>query len=145
VHCRAYEQNLIKDLPVKERKIKIKHRFLNYLVPLTPDNKTLLKKRTSGIWSGLYEFPLIEADRQLDKAALLSEKHYLEQWENSVAKISLFNPNPMVHKLSHQHLHTQFWLVELTHSDNRMVSWESVENYPVPRLIDKFLESYRNK
>ena len=61
IDCKAYNSNSVENYPVKKKKIKLKDRFLNYVVVVTNDNKTQIKKRdSSGIWKNLYEFPLIE-------------------------------------------------------------------------------------
>ena len=66
--CLALQQNKIKSLPVKDKKIKLKKRFFNYLVLVSSDEKTILNLREGkGIWQGLYEFPLVESEKTIDK------------------------------------------------------------------------------
>ena len=140
--CVALEKNLIKELPVKEKKIKIKHRYFNFLVVFTDDNKTILEERKGkGIWQGLYQFPLIEASKNLDVKKLISSEEFTTLFPKETT-ISLFNKKEIVHKLSHQHLHTHFWIVKTTEVNQKTISWENIEKYPVPVLISKFLDSY---
>lgn len=140
--CVALQKNKIEHLPVKEKKIKIKHRFFNYLVIKTDDNKTILQERKGkGIWQGLYEFPKIESTSNINKKELISSKEFVELFPKQTT-ISLFNKEEIVHKLSHQHLHTQFWIVETKSHKLATISLKSVKKYPVPVLIANFLEKF---
>jgi A/G-specific adenine glycosylase len=142
--CEALRGGVPTDFPVKLRKPKVRERYFNYLVLRTPDNKTLMKKRQTGIWTGLYEFPLLEDEGPMDEVALVRHENFPDEFKDAPLKITLFNPEPWVHKLSHQHLNTWFWKIETTCSDADLIPWKSVENYPVPRLIDKFLQANGN-
>ena len=136
--CVAFEKDSIKELPVKEKKIKIKNRYFHYLIIITEDQKTVLELREGkGIWQGLYQFPLIELKDA--KAELLSSIEFQSLVpENS--KVTLMNPTPIIHKLSHQHLHTQFWKIEMTNFQDANIKLQDFSQYPVPVLIAKFIE-----
>ena len=140
--CVALGKKIIKELPVKEKKIKIKNRFFNFLVVITDDNKTILEKREGkGIWQNLYQFPLIETDKSINKKDLISIKEFNDLFSIETT-ISLFNKKEIIHKLSHQHLHTQFWIVEVNKLENATTLWKDVEKFPVPILIANFLEKF---
>jgi len=141
--CVALQKNLIDVLPVKEKKIKVKKRYFNYLVLKTKENKTILSERKGkGIWQGLYQFPLIESNKILNKEELISSKDFNKLFPND-ALISLFNKKDIVHKLSHQHLYTQFWVIETDEEKTANISWNEIESFPVPVLIANFLEAYK--
>lgn len=143
--CVALEKNLIKELPVKEKKIKVKNRYFNFLVIKTADEKTILSERKGkGIWQGLYQFPLIESETNINKDDLMASKEFTKLFPDETT-ISLFNKKEIVHKLSHQHLYTQFWIVETETSKKATINWSEIENYPVPVLIANFLEEYQPK
>ena len=142
--CIALEMKLIKDLPVKERRIKIKNRYFNYIVIHTSNNKTNLIKRKKGIWINLYEFPLIETITAIDEKKLIEHKLFNELFKNHPVTIKLFNKKDIVHKLSHQHIYTKFWIVTTDSSNNFSVSWDSINDYPVSALMDKFINQYKN-
>ena len=42
--CVAFEKKLTKELPVKEKKIKVRKRYFNFLVIKTDDHKTIILK-----------------------------------------------------------------------------------------------------
>jgi A/G-specific adenine glycosylase len=142
--CIAFEKKQIDQLPVKLKKTKVRNRYFNYLVVLSSDGKTILNQRTQkGIWQNLYEFPLIESESiSNEKKILTTEEFKNYKFENF--DLSLYNKTPIVHKLSHQHLHTQFWILEIQNDRNSNINWEEIDNYPVPVLIANFLKSFRH-
>ncbi len=143
--CVALEKKLTRELPVKEKKIKVKKRYFNFLVIKTNDNKTILSERKGkGIWQGLYQFPLIESDKTINKNELISSDEFIDLFPSETT-ISLFNQKEIVHKLSHQHLCTQFWVIETEKSSTIQIKWSDIEKYPVPILIANFLEAYQHK
>lgn len=142
--CVALSKKLIKELPVKEKKLKVKNRYFNYIVIQTKDDKTKIIKREKGIWLNLYEFPLIETINEIDESCLMSHELFNELFKTMSTTVKLFNKEVMVHKLSHQHIYTKFWLVNTEASANFSLSWDAVKKYPVSALIDNFLTQYKN-
>ena len=121
--CVALEKKLTKELPVKEKKIKVRKRYFNFLVVKTDDQSTILSERKGkGIWQGLYQFPLIESEKTSIRNELVSSEEFIKLFPNETT-ISLFNKKEIVHKLSHQHLHTQFWIVETATSSEAKIKW----------------------
>ena len=143
--CVALEKNRIKELPVKEKKVKVKKRYFNYLVIVTSDGKTMVsEKKGKGIWQGLYQFPLIETNKNISINELISKDEFVNLFPFN-SSISLFNKKEIVHKLSHQHISTKFWIVETEKSQEIKIKWAEIEKYPVPVLIAKFLEAFSTK
>ncbi|MEN8776233.1 MAG: A/G-specific adenine glycosylase [Polaribacter sp.] len=143
--CVALEKKLTKELPVKEKKIKITKRYFNFLVIKTDDHNTILKERKGkGIWQGLYQFPLIETKNISNQREIVASEEFQNLFPAETT-LSLFNKKEIIHKLSHQHLYTQFWIVETSSLKEASISWENIEDYPVPILIANFLKEYRLK
>lgn len=141
--CLALQKKKIKELPVKEKKLKVRKRYFNYLVPISTDGKTTLNKREGkGIWQNLYEFPIIESEFTLDKDAVLSHEIFTNLFTDDTLDVKLFNQKEIVHKLSHQHLYTRFWVVEIGGENDLKIDWKKIHDFPVPRLIDTFIEEY---
>lgn len=139
--CKALQDNNVSQLPVKIKKGKIKNRYFNYLVFLDQKNNTLMEQRTGkGIWQNLYQFPLLESNNRiiLDEV----EKYVLDRF-GETEKIHLYNPEAVVHKLSHQHLITHFWIIEKTNLGDTAVSIEEARQFPVPVLIAQFMERFK--
>ena len=142
--CVALSKKQIKELPVKEKKIKIRHRYFNYLVIQTENNTTKLVKREKGIWLNLYEFPLIETLAEIDEKELIAHNEFNLLFKKLTTSIKQFNNELIVHKLSHQHIHTKFWIVNTVASNDFQLSWETITKYPVSTLIDNFLIQYKS-
>ncbi len=142
--CVALQKNSIENLPVKINKTKIKNRFFNYLVVLdAKDNSILNQRKGKGIWQNLWEFPLLESVKELGEDQVkkqLPAKIDLKK----LKKIYRFNDAIIVHKLSHQHLYTTFWILHLTTDFKEGISWNQLEEYPVPVLIADFIKTFKN-
>jgi A/G-specific adenine glycosylase len=140
--CVAFEKKLTKELPVKEKKIKVRNRYFNFLVIKTDDQKTILTERKGkGIWQGLHQFPLIERTESIDQKEIIASEEFIALFPEETT-ISLFNKKEIVHKLSHQHLYTQFWIVETKKLKNANIRWKNIQDFPVPVLIANFLEAF---
>ena len=143
--CFALEKKLTKELPVKEKKIKVRKRYFNFLVIKTKNDRTILSERKGkGIWQGLYQFPLIESDKTINEEELILSEDFTNLFPSKTT-LSLFNSKETIHKLSHQHLRTQFWIIETKNSPEINIKWSEIEKYPVPILIANFLEAYQDK
>ena len=142
--CSAFRSNRVSELPVKRAKPKIRKRYFNYLmVRSNKTDKVLLKKRhMQDIWQNLYEFPLIEIENAygIDESKLNTELDKLLAGKDYEAV--LFNEKEVVHKLSHQHIHTRFWIVNTENELDEGIPATSVTSYAVPVLISDFLEEY---
>ncbi len=140
--CIALKEQSIKDLPVKEKKVKVKKRYFNYLVLVSEENETVMLERTGkGIWQGLYEFPLIEATKSINLTELRSHPELIN-WMETAKEITVYNEKEIVHKLSHQHLYTTFWIVKPTKIKPQKIKWSQVHQLPVPILIANFLKEF---
>ncbi len=142
--CVAFQQLKVTGLPVKIKAKPVKIRHFNYMVLLSNNERTILQQCTAkGIWHKLYQFPLIETSEVITISNL--KKHpqfqtFLEKLD--IETISLFNEKPIIHKLSHQHLHTHFWIVEIAEETETTIPISEVKNYPVPVLIANFVSAF---
>lgn len=115
--------------PVKAKKIKTRNRYFHFLI-YTENNDTFIEKRTGkGIWENLYQFPLIE---------LNSSEERIRSSENKTKESTT-----IIHKLSHQKLHCVFHHFNEfpKHIEKNWVKIKvsSIQDYPLPRVIDKYL------
>ena len=130
--CKAFNSNSVENYPVKKKKIKVKDRFLNYVVVVTNDNKTQIKKRdSSGIWKNLYEFPLIETKIETSAKQISKELDLNLKDLSSVKKIN--------HRLSHQLLHITFFVYKVDYKLDDLVDINTLASYPFPMPINKFI------
>lgn len=144
-NCIAFEKKLVKELPVKERKLKVKKKYFNFFVFVTKDRKTIFEERRgNGIWQGLYQFPLIETVKETHIEDLVNSSDFQALVPKN-ATIQLFNNNSIIHKLSHQHLFTKFWIIKTDHHDRATFNWDSLELFPTSVLIANFMKEFNSK
>ncbi len=142
--CVAFQQKKVTQLPVKIKSKPVKQRFFNYLVILSENERTVLQQRNGkGIWHKLYEFPLIETSKEIE----VSELQELPQFQDfsekmNIRNISLYNQEAVVHKLSHQHLNTRFWIIETLDETESSVAISEIESYAMPVLIANFVSEF---
>lgn len=139
--CEAYKNNTVGELPVKLKKLKVKKRHFNYIVILSENNSTLLQKRTGkGIWQELYEFPLVESTTEINEAQLKALKAFQElEKKYQLSEVTRYNETLVVHKLSHQHLYTRFWIASASAKIENSIAIKSVRDYAVPVLLQNFI------
>lgn len=141
--CKALEKNDIAALPVKLKALKAKKKYFNFIVILSENGKTILEQREgSGIWQNLYQFPLIESEKPIEISVIEDQLKALSILKNKTFSLSLYNEKEILHKLSHQHLYSKFWIVSLKDSLAHGISLNNIHDYPVPILIGNFIEQF---
>ena len=80
----------------------------------------------------------------------ISKELKLLNIENTLLKgvkfdYSLYNQKDKIHKLSHQHLHTKFWIVEVDKLPEHAISIKDLKKYPSPVLISDFIKDFNFK
>ncbi|MFD2916723.1 A/G-specific adenine glycosylase [Psychroserpens luteus] len=141
--CVALQQGTVSDLPVKLKKTKVTKKHFNFLVLISEDKKTVFEQRTTkGIWQNLYQFPLIESDKEINSEVFKSHPLVNDYFKTIDFSFSVFNPEPIIHKLSHQHLHTKFWIIEVKTLENEGIPISEVKTYPTPTLISNFIDTF---
>jgi A/G-specific adenine glycosylase len=140
-NCKAIQLDKVNELPLKLKKIKVTSKFFNFIVYLNGANKVVLEQRTTkGIWQNMYQFPLLETKEQTSYSRIVDHVSTILSEENP--EIYIYNETPLVHKLSHQHLNTTFWIVK---SNFKGLSWipiQDLKDYPVPVLINNFINEF---
>jgi A/G-specific adenine glycosylase len=142
--CVAFQQAKVSLLPIKVKKVKVKNRYLHYFVLIDKSKNTLLQKREGkGIWQNLYQFPLIETFAkqkyyQDDQLELLMAKHRI----TSDFEVDKWNDQPIFHKLTHQHLEINFWIVKLREGTNLDTSMSQIQDYPMPKVLQNFRDKF---
>lgn len=142
--CDAYKNKQVANLPVKLKKLKIKKRYFNYIVILSQEHQTILHQRTSkGIWQQLYEFPLVETQKEVDQSQLQEAPQCVEiLTANAIDCLTLYQEKSVIHKLSHQHLYTRFWIAQTKSKLPQGVPIEKIDHYAVPVLISNFISEF---
>nr|WP_297307410.1 A/G-specific adenine glycosylase [uncultured Flavobacterium sp.] len=136
--CYAFRNNKITDLPIKLSKTKVSNRFLNFLIYKDKHNFTILEQRTEkGIWQNLYQFPVIETSKTT------SLKEIESILNNKEAKITKLNFEEIIHKLSHQKLHINFWEINLNEIlDDRKIAVDELGKFAFPIVLWNFIKTH---
>lgn len=142
--CVALKEGKVDSLPRKQGKIKKRTRYFQYLVVKHKNEIAISKRTKKDIWQHLYEFPLIESDRNLREDEILefliSSKRISK--DSKVLKIS----NPIKHVLSHQDIFARFLEIDDPHFYSRnagkylFIKDDKLRDFAFPRLIESYLQ-----
>lgn len=145
-HCMAFAGNRVGELPVNDRKISIRNRYFHYFHIQHNGNTFLQKRNGSDIWKNLFEFPLIETPEPAD-FTLLEKTEPFRQLFHGLSSISIDHRLAIRHQLTHQAIHTLFYRIIIPGNipynppgEIFKIENEQLSEYPVSRLIHKYLE-----
>ena len=143
-HCLAFKNDLVSELPVKEKKIKIITRWFNYIV-IENNKRIYIHKRTgSDIWKNLHEFALIETDKKSSVKTILTKAEKESILDRDSYKVVSISP-VYTQQLSHQKIMGRFIKIvskkELAIPGFKAVSLKQLSKYAFPRFITAFFES----
>jgi A/G-specific adenine glycosylase len=137
--CRAFQEGMVNELPVKSKPAAKRKRWLNYFI-LKQGKHTFIRQRPAGdIWENLFEFYLHESDYAMSYEDLVDTAE-LTMPGSSVAQISEL----YVQQLSHQEIASRFILLSLP-ADHisidgyQLVLEEDLPQYAFPRIITRFM------
>lgn len=137
--CVALATSKIDNLPVNLSKIKVRKRYLHYLMLLDQHRNTRFVKRPNdGIWAGLYEFPMIETSSSRELTV-----NEIEYFLGQSASVTLLSADPMVHKLSHRYLEVRIYRVEVEDLFEPVVSMDEIDQYPTSTLMERLLQQFK--
>jgi A/G-specific adenine glycosylase len=147
-NCMAFLLDRVDELPVKRKKINIRSRRFYFFYIEYKGKMALQRRDQKDIWQGLYEFPMIEMERNgtLKSVLKLAEKNnWLHQNEYDVESCS---PS-FIQKLTHQRVKANFIHIRIKNDfllNGTSLKWQWVSQgrlggYSFPRIIRDFLES----
>jgi len=140
--CAAKNNELIDVLPYREKKIKIKSRYFNYLIIKNEKEIFIQKRTTNDIWKNLYQLPLIETQKSLKKDFQKAVSNHLGTNKFSIPSVS----EEISQMLSHRKIHFRFIEVELKDfktfslADFQKIKIKSLRKFAFPRTIHLVLE-----
>jgi A/G-specific adenine glycosylase len=143
--CVAYQSGQVNELPIKNLKIKTKERYFHYLIFKNTHQQLAMKKREGkDIWSGLYDFYLLEtAEKFIETEDLLHHAYFPKIDANfALAKESAVYQ----HNLTHQKIFAKFWHFDLD-AEVLGTHWQfygksEIDDLPKPILIANYLEKH---
>lgn len=142
--CLAYNENKVTQYPKKEGKQKVRNRYFNYFDINDGDYMFLHKRTHKDIWQNLYELPLVETEEEMSFEQIQKNRNFVRLFEKR-GVFRMTYEKQIKHILSHQIIYATFYKVEMSNvllgSDYIKIKKEDVEDYPVSRLIHKYIES----
>ena len=145
--CFAFANNSMDAFPVKTKKVNQRSRYFYYFViKLSEKNNDFiyLNKRTNNdIWENMYDFPLIESNKELNvKENVIPEISKILHHDNYIVKrIS----NIYKHLLTHQTIYAQFIDIVITVPliGNKFIKipFFEISKFPIPKLIDNYIKN----
>jgi A/G-specific adenine glycosylase len=141
--CHAFLHAEQDRLPVKQKKIRIRNRFLYYLV-LSAGAFVAIRQRTGrDIWQHLHEFILMEKDESMDQ----SDFNKLSNWGIQVKGEKLVAISEIyTHQLTHQKITSQFVHIRVENKipieGYHWVSKNKMKTLAFPRMISRYLDSH---
>ncbi len=142
--CFAFQHKMQKSLPVKSGKTKVRDRHFHYIVFKNQDHFFLKERVDKDVWSGLFDFALIEGTAGEDEVMAEIQKSF------DLSKPTLDDVSEsFIHILSHQKIHATFYMVSISDDAAKTVSKKSslkpysaeeVLNLPKPKLIVNYLQ-----
>lgn len=135
-YCISFKNDTISSRPVKTKKTKVRNRFFHYLIYKNDEGDTLISKRTEkDIWQNMYEFPLIETETS--------------ETPSEIVDHTVFSSEVRKHILSHQRIFAVFHHLDQLPKkiDSRYIQIKKseIQDYPLPRIIDRYLEDTSNE
>ena len=142
--CVAKKEGLMSLLPIKEKKLKKRTRYFNYLVLKHKDKRWIRRREKKDIWQKLYEFPLIETT-QVEEFSGLKNTAEWEYYCGEKAELQR-RSKPFSQQLTHQKIIAVFWEITvgardfLPESKIVEVKQENLRNFAFPKIIDLYLQ-----
>lgn len=141
--CYAFINDMINTLPVKEKAITRKSRWLYYLI-IEYNNKLYVRKRTGkDIWQNLNEFVLIETKKPVSVIALQKLQPFKNIF-NTITYNIISVSEIYKQQLTHQTITGQFIRIEIkkniTIKGYDLLSQKEISLLPFPKLITAYLK-----
>ncbi|MBN2595915.1 MAG: A/G-specific adenine glycosylase [Marinifilaceae bacterium] len=143
-NCFAYNNAQVDQFPIKSKQIKTKNRYFYYLFLSCKSRFLIEKRKKKDIWENLFQYPLIEYGNPISTDELLQTFEWKELFGNKELVIHSVSKN-VIHKLSHQNLHTKFIHIEMDIDKMKnecgylIINHSEISKYPFPKLIEDHL------
>lgn len=142
--CEVAHSERVLDFPVKEKKVRQKNRYMYFGIIRYQSRLYIEKREKADIWKGLYQFPCLDFYVKPLKQDLVA-KFYSTYHIDKGCKHGNFSKE-IVHVLSHQKIHAQFVEIRIEEELNKSrllsIDFSDIDNYAMPRLITRYLETY---
>lgn len=140
--CQAYINNSVEAHPVKEKKTKIRDRYMHYLLIRDEKSTWLEKRNEQDIWKNMYQLPLIESYDVLLPEQILQSEEWKKIFNDAQIEVRSIS-DEIIHLLSHRKIHAFFYEIQLIKGKvdypANPVFLKDIFNFAVPKLIENYL------
>lgn len=144
--CMAFSTQTVNILPKKEKRLKIKNRYLHYFFLWDGRQVMIEKRQNADIWKSLYQLPLIETAQATAAEEVLKTEAFLKIIQTQT--FHLKNITETTHKLTHRHLFITFYEIhipEIRTHHYLPVHLSEVHLYAFPQPIQKYVEALQER
>lgn len=154
--CNAFLTNRVSKLPVKTPKRKATDRWMYFYI-LRCEGEIILSRRDGqGIWRSLYLFPVMESSKEQSEEEICQKllHELMTQLSGGVNEGRPSGPTiiseisaPIRHQLTHLNIYARFIHISLSSLPSPLpehffrIPVAKLEDYPVPRLMERYMES----
>lgn len=144
--CVAYLNNIVNELPVKEKNIFRKNRWLYFLIAEYNGKVYVRKRGPKDIWENLYEFIREESTQAIPSDLIAGLVPFKKMLGNNKVEIIAVSKD-FRQKLTHQTIHGQFIHVRikkpLKADGYSIVDAKQLRKLPFPKLLATYLAENR--
>jgi A/G-specific adenine glycosylase len=143
-YCAAFQNKKVLYLPVKSKQTIIRKRWF-YYVRFHYRGKLAIRQRVEkDIWRNLFEFLLIESERELNEKEILKQLQKKGWLPRNGLNTKSFSP-VFKQQLSHQLIEGRIADLKMRHKpvlmyDAIWVSKEEIKNYAFPKFITQYIQ-----
>jgi A/G-specific adenine glycosylase len=143
--CEAFRKSFVHELPVKEKSLQKKNRWLYYFL-IEINEKVLIRKRVKkDIWQNLHEFVLLENPGPIGSS--FQSHPFLTDVFGDLPYHIYHISKLYKQQLTHQNIHSQFIVLKATKHVGILHSYELIgkdklERYAFPKIINQFMQEY---
>jgi A/G-specific adenine glycosylase len=147
LHCKAFSEGLVDELPVKAKRPDRKKRWFYYL-HVEKDGMVLVRERTGkDIWRNLNELYLVETHERKSLRDLQALPELLALTGGMPARSNQVTKEQR-QLLTHQEINGRFVLIEAAGQETppdgyRWVAREDLDTIPFPKFIASYLSEIR--
>jgi A/G-specific adenine glycosylase len=141
--CKARLHDEIEELPVRTKKQIVTKRWFYFLIPEFEKKLGINQRIEKDIWHNLYQFPVVETKKELDRAGIIREAEKKLQLRKKEYSIEIISP-VYQQKLSHQHIAGKFIKIKLKKKPNAnddfiWATRAGMRKYAFPKFINQYL------
>lgn len=140
--CEAFKKQFVNEVPVKQKVLRIRIRWLYYFFIESGDSVFIRKRETKDIWQNLHEFVLHETENEQPESAdkfldeLLQHQSY-----HIISRSEVYSQT-----LTHQRIYGRFFRVKVNskfqiNGSYSLVKKDNINEYAFPKFINSYLQN----